>query len=147
MSRLSRLGFGAAVLSMFACASTSITTSPRSVQLSGTFAGIQDGINAGVAFQDEQVIFLLIETGDSTTGTYDVTGIAGGDFRASIDRTNGVFIDFVMEQNDPCPGTFTGQGEARAGIGFGGEVTVGIAGSYEGTDCNGDVDVDFFVQN
>ena len=132
-----------------ACASSTVESRTGSFQVTGTFNGIQTGTANGVAFEDEQVVFLLIEVGDSVTGTYDVTGLLGGDFFGSIDQTdpNATFVDFVMNQIDPCIGTFTGRAEARAGIGISGRVTVALAGAYAGTDCDGDVDANFFVQN
>lgn len=134
---------------VLACASSTVESGNLLFQVTGTFQGNQSGTANGVAFQDEQIVFLLIEQGDSVTGTYDVTGLLGGNFFGVIDQavSAGTFIDFIMEQVDPCAGSFAGRAEARSGVGISGNVTVALAGSYDGTDCDGDVDADFFVQN
>jgi hypothetical protein len=130
------------------CASSTVEAGNLLFDITGTFLGRQDGVADSVSFEDEQIVFLLIERGDSVTGTYDVSGLLGGEFVGTIVRNDvGTFVDFTMTQVDPCAGGFIGQAEARAGVGISGNVTVALAGTYQGIDCDGDVDASFFVQN
>lgn len=120
--------------------------SVRPVVLNGVYSGSQDGVDAGVTFIDEPLMLFLQEHGDSVVGTWEGTGLQTGNFRASIDRTNGFFLDIVMELTAPCAAEFTGTAEARQGVQFNGQVRIGIAGSYSGTYCDGDFEADFIVQ-
>lgn len=118
----------------------------RPIVLNGIYSGSQDGTDAGAAFIDDPLLFFLQENGDSVVGTFEGGGIQTGNFRASIDRTNGFFLDIVMELVSPCAGEYLGTAEVRQGVQFNGQTRIGIAGSYAGTYCDGDFEADFIVQ-
>jgi hypothetical protein len=133
------------LLAIWSCASTTVIADPPDT-LTGTYVGRQEGTHAGVAFQDEVLTFSIVQTGDSVSGTWEITNGASGVFEGAVTPSDTQFeFSMEMDQTLPCSGAYSGSAEAQVGIRFDGSSTLGIAGSYLGDDCGGDVHATFFV--
>jgi len=136
---------GLAVLT--GCISTDVTLPTGPISLTGTYIGIQEGVAAGIQFQDDVMQMTLFQEDDSLTGQWETLFSGFGTIGAQIIPSDTILeFSFEMIQTTPCDGLYTGSAEARVGIRGTGETTIGINGAYTGSNCDGQIQADFFVQ-
>jgi hypothetical protein len=136
----------AASAALLSCASTDVTLPSGPINLTGTYFGTQDGIDAGIAFQEDIIQMAIIQEGDSLSGQWEALFGGIGTLSAEITPSDSILeFNFELLQADPCEGLYAGVAEARVGVRGTGETTVGISGSYTGSDCDGAVEADFII--
>ena len=105
------------------------------VDVNGTYTGIVEGTQEGVPFSTSTTM-TLSQSGDDVTGTWTTGGGSSGTLSGTISGDK--IGTFVLNQTNPCPGTFTG----TATIHNKGER---ITGGYNGNDCAGTTTASFDV--
>jgi hypothetical protein len=116
-----------------AAVQSSLSTSPTSGLLTGTYkgtvAGVQQGRNYSAA-----VSITLVQTGSQVSGTWFAVGGASGTIAGA--NIGPLRWDLRVDQVHPCRASFTGTATAS-------EDGSSLGGSYSGDGCAGRLDTSF----
>jgi hypothetical protein len=132
--------FVAALLLASGCGGGSDSVTEAPIDLNGHSLGIA-AVTGGSAYPPNAtypILFDLVQTGDSVTGSYQTTYPDGETSGTVAGSLSGRTFNFTLTENAPCAGSFDGTATvASTGMSFN--------GAYRGADCSGTTEAYFSV--